>query len=158
MDKSSFPSPLSQLRLRPSSAALSNCAELSELREGGGEKERGRGCCGSHFIEQPGSGQGCRITLQQPNGCCSKKKSRRQTQNAARVEASDSAPCLLAADSQRPQIHPSPFINSLVFVISDALACCAAQSEAVCVSVYSPARSGSLSLIEAPVIVGGLLL
>lgn len=62
--------------------------------------------------------------------------------------------------------YSSSFIAPSVFTISSP---CAAQqhvlgitghfmSLCVCLPVYSPARSGSRSLCEAPVIVGGLLL
>lgn len=139
-------------------------AQWAELREGaggGGEKERGRGCCGSHFIEQPGSGQGCRIMLQQPNGCCSKNpRDRLTTLLTSRLQTRIPAcwQSILNVHRFIPLFHPSPFIAPSWFEISDALACCAAHSKAECVSVYSPARSRSLSLIEAPVIVGRLLL
>lgn len=42
-----------------------------------------------------------------------------------------------AAASQCSQIHPPPFITPSAIVISDALACRAAQSEAVCVFQFT---------------------
>ncbi len=145
---------------------------------------RGSGSCGSHFIKQPGTRQRCSVrsgneesTFTEDNhAVCNRELHhpysliQSQIQVAVLWQSAHLGQAVFMVTAftihHPPLFFPSSFITPSVFAMSWPFLSTTCPSHywacyqcvCVCVSVYLPTRSGSLSLCEAPVIVGGLLL
>lgn len=164
----------------PSSVVLSDGAGSESAERRGGEGE-GSGSCGSHFIKQPEiremlipetkpgiwihwAGHAIKCSLQcfsksDWNGCTlTLISSVFYNQRGIMVTALTTIPLLFVFLILHRSLSLYDELALCSTIICPWLYWASYRCVVVCVSVYSPTRSGSLSLSEAPVIVGGLLL